>query len=259
MWNTPKKSTYSHYVCLLHNPENDHVIDYHIAALSDHESIQRFRQFWSAYYSRLDQFNRDQIDHIGGLIAKAVTNRKHVYPTEVKPHQQTPRIEVDVDWMYSPEQGLCSEVYAHLVQDEASEPALDLALVPVVSAQATTSKSKTQILYNLLAPDQFTDEVNTLARAIVTWKPSEYGHDHWCRAVLKGYRGFEFEGEPINDTVQTLLKFKHSTRQKTDADRRAYQQIKQGVWNAASEYWHEQKQKQGQNPVEIAVGVGSEL
>lgn len=231
VWNKPKKSTYSSYICLLLNPENEHIIDYHLQLWTDTGTIAKFQQFWLLFYGRLDTFNQEQLDQLGKWIAKAVNQSKHYHPIAASVPTISPRIEVDVEWFYHQETGLFWEAYANQVGE--GNP----SQLPIVSAQALHQKG---FLYNLLDSHHLTTEVVECARAIAGWSVAEYSQDHWCRAVLKGYRGFEWEGQPINDQVQLLLAFNQRSKV-TEADRNAHLQMKQQVWDAAAQYWQHQQ------------------
>lgn len=254
VWCKPSADTYSRYVCLLHDPANRHVYGYSLQPWADEASVERFQAFWSLFYSRLDEANQRLVDGIGICIAEAAEKNKHQYPEVAVPPTTVPRIEVDVDLVYSPQRGgLKQYVFAHLVKASAGTPR-ELTSVPVVSAQVC----RKGITYNLLSYYSLSKAVIDKAREVVQWHVTDYSQDHWCYAVLKDYRGFEWNGEPINNSVQRLFALKQSMvsgAAPSEADLNATSELAEYIWEAAAEYWQMQR-RQAEN---ASVGVRYEI
>jgi len=221
--NNPKCCTYIPNNCLLLDPSNEHIHQYNLTPYPDSDQMGKFQTFWGLFYRRMDEFNQKQVDLMGMTLVRE-SHRRHRL-NSVEPNTQ-PRVEVNIEWFYDRDSGLTNYIYAHQVGEG------DPNALPVLSTQF----SQDGALYNLLRADEITAEVQAQARAIVTWNIADYAKAHWCYAVLRGYRGFEHEGKPINDLVQQLEVLNRHTSI-TDADKDAYQKMRQVIWDAAERYW----------------------
>ena len=198
-WNNPKQSTYSPLIVMMFNESTAHIGTVHFSGYSNEAKL--FIQFWTHHYRQLDDATKKAIDGMGEMLARANNSCQVPFVDRDAPPlslPQPPYIEAKAKWFYSPEEGLFREVYA---QQHGEHGEGKPSLLPVFSA-LVDGGGKSPRLLPLVTIDE---EISVQARQIVQWHdPSDYPLRHWVRAVLEGWRGFEWEGESIYDRVMLL-------------------------------------------------------